>query len=172
MVLQSNLVLQCALTVYQISGQSGNAFVSYSNFCCSTKRRKTKKFSQFLKVNISKMPEKFTVVKIWNVRWWHWLAFPTQKLSGFVKVSQSYVYAKIVILLITHGCGALASWAAQHNNMHLDISIGKRQIPYLFLANENLLKWITSEKYYLLPKVLESKLLLIGLEPSWEYINH
>jgi len=65
------------------------------------------------------------LVEIWNVRWWHWLAFPLQKLFCLVKVSRSYVYVKIAFLfflLITHWCGAPASWATQHTTMCLDVS--------------------------------------------------
>jgi len=64
------------------------------------------------------------LVEIWNVRWWRWLAFPLQKLFGFAKVSQSYVYVKIALLfflLISHGCGALTSWGARHTTVCLDI---------------------------------------------------
>jgi len=50
-------------------------------------------------------------------------AFPPQKSVGFVEVSRSYVYVKITLLLsllVTVGCGALASWAAQHTTVSLD----------------------------------------------------
>jgi len=60
------------------------------------------------------------------VRWWHWPAFPPQKLFCFVKVSRSYVYMKIVFLfflLITHWCGAPASWAARHTTVCLDLKL-------------------------------------------------
>jgi len=42
---------------------------------------------------------------------------------GFVEVARSYVSVKIALLfflLITHGCGALASLAARHTNVCLD----------------------------------------------------
>jgi len=64
------------------------------------------------------------LVEIWNVRWRCWPAFPALKLFSFVKVSQSYVCMKITLfffLLITHGCGAPASWAARHTTMCLDL---------------------------------------------------
>jgi len=63
------------------------------------------------------------LVKIWNVRWWHWPAFLLQKSFCFVKVSRSYAYVKIALLfflLITHGFGAPASWAARHTTVCLD----------------------------------------------------
>jgi len=61
------------------------------------------------------------LVEISNVRWWHWPAFPLQKSIGFIKVSRSYVYVKIaLLLLITYRCGAPASWAARHSTMCLD----------------------------------------------------
>jgi len=97
----------------QISKQSDNAFVFYDNFYTLTKRRKkTKKLSQFSKVHAWR-----DLVEIWNVRWWRWTAFPLQKSVGFVEVSRSYICVKIALfffLLITHGCGAPTSWAAQH----------------------------------------------------------
>jgi len=64
------------------------------------------------------------LVKFLNVRWWHWLVFPLQKSSSFVKASQSYVYTKITLLfflLITHGCGVLTSWATLHTTICLDL---------------------------------------------------
>jgi len=42
---------------------------------------------------------------------------------GFVEVSQSYLYVKIsllLLLLITYGCGMLASWDTQHTTVFLD----------------------------------------------------
>jgi len=69
------------------------------------------------------------LAEIWNVRCWHWQAFPLQKLFCFVKVSQSYVRIRtwklsfLFFLLITHWCGAPASWAAQHTTVCLDISL-------------------------------------------------
>jgi len=68
------------------------------------------------------------LVKIWNVRWWHWSAFSLQKLFCFVKVSWNYVNVRIVFLfflLITHGCGAPASWAARHTTMCFDLNFTK-----------------------------------------------
>jgi len=47
-----------------------------------------------------------------------------KKSFGFVKVSQNYVCMKttsLFFLLITHGCGAPASWAARHTTVCLDI---------------------------------------------------
>jgi len=60
------------------------------------------------------------LVEIWNVRWWRWPAFSALKSFSFIKVSRSYVYVKIALLfflLITHWCGALASWAARHTTV-------------------------------------------------------
>jgi len=58
--------------------------------------------------------------------------YPLQKSVGFVEVSQSYICVKIALLfflLITHGCGAPASWAARHTIVCLDIqSINKDDI--------------------------------------------
>jgi len=42
MVLQPNLISQYTLAVYQISGQSDNAFAFYDNFCCLTKKKKNR----------------------------------------------------------------------------------------------------------------------------------
>jgi len=115
------------LAVYQISGQSDNGFAFDENFCCLTKRRKTNQ----------KYPEETqpifegsylgntwrNLVEIWNVRWWCWLEFPLQKSVGFIEVSHSYIYVKIALLfflLITHGCGAPASWAIWHTTVCLD----------------------------------------------------
>jgi len=60
-VLQPNLIPWWALTVhclavYQISGQSNNAFVFY-DFYCLTEKKKEMKLSQFSKVHISEMPD-------------------------------------------------------------------------------------------------------------------
>jgi len=79
------------------------------------------------------------LVEFWNVSWWHWQAFPLQKLFCFVKVSQSYVYMKIVFLfflLIIHWCGAVASWAARHTTVCLDMKgllISRVACPQAFL---------------------------------------
>jgi len=108
------------LSVYQISRQLDNVFVLYNNFHTLTKRKrkikKTKKLSQFSKVHISETPGTIQLNWNWIVRWWHCLAFSLQKLFCFVKVSRSYLYVKIAflffsVLLITHECGAPASWA-------------------------------------------------------------
>jgi len=64
------------------------------------------------------------LVEIWNGRWWRWPAFPSQKSVGFIEVSQSYICVKIALLfflLITHGCGTPASWAARYTTVCLDL---------------------------------------------------
>jgi len=55
-------------------------------------------------------------------------------IVGFVKVSQSYVYMKIALLfflLITHGCGTPASWAARHTTMCLDVDYCASVVPLM-----------------------------------------
>jgi len=64
------------------------------------------------------------LVEIWNGRWWRWPAFPSQKSVGFIEVLQSYICVKIALLfflLITHGCGMPASWAARYATMCFDL---------------------------------------------------
>jgi len=57
--------------------------------------------------------------------------FLAHKSFGFVKVSWSYVCMKIALLfflLITHRCGAPASWAAQNTTVCLDPTILEKQV--------------------------------------------
>jgi len=121
MVLQPNLVSGCAfilLSPYQTSRELDNAFVFYNNFPALIKRRK-KQTKPIFKGSYLENTQ-YDLVEIWNMRWWHWLAFPLQKSFCFIKVSRSYVYMKISLLfflLITHGCSLQASWAAQHTTM-------------------------------------------------------
>jgi len=96
----------CWTSLYQISRQSGNVFAFYGNFNHLMKR-KNKETQPILKVHLRQ-----NLVTICNASWWHELAFPMQKPSGFIKVSQSYVYIKVALLfflLITYECGAPAS---------------------------------------------------------------
>jgi len=72
--------------------------------------------------------------------------------KNIVKVSRSYVYVKIALLfflLITHGCGTLASLAARHTTMCLDNGIMKRinhlERAYTFYSKQLL---YTLEPYY------------------------
>jgi len=114
------------LSVYQISRELHNLFVFYKNFHTLTKRRKKRKNEETKPIfeGLYLGNAQCDLVELWNVRWCHWLAFLLQKSFGFVKVSQSYLYRKIALLfflLITHGCGAPAFWAAWHTTMCLEI---------------------------------------------------
>jgi len=63
--------------------------------------------------------------EIWIVRWWCLPAFPSQKPFGFIKLSQSYIYMKMALmlfLLIIHGCSAPASWAT-HTGFGVSVHI-------------------------------------------------
>jgi len=81
------------LSVYQISRQLDNLFVFYDNFHTLTKRTKKKETQPIFKGsylgNIW-----HNLVKILNVRWWRWPAFPLQNNL----VSQICVYMKIALL--------------------------------------------------------------------------
>jgi len=111
--------------------QGNWTFVFYNNFQTLTKRRKKKRSpANFRRFISRKPPVQFSwnlKCEIWNVRWWHWLAFPLQKSFDFIKVSWSYVYVKIALLfflLITHGYGTPASWATRHTTVCLDHGFG------------------------------------------------
>jgi len=77
-----------------------------------------KKLSQLLKVHTYLGN---ALLEIWNDVCRHF-----HNYNRFLKVSQSYVYslyvkiALLFFLLITHGCGAPASWAAWHTTVCLD----------------------------------------------------
>jgi len=84
------------------------------------KKRKKNEETNFSKVYISETPGAiYLKCEVMT------LAGISKKTFGFVKVSRSYVYVKISLLyvfflLITHGCGVPASWAARHTTVCLD----------------------------------------------------
>jgi len=129
------------VTIYSITTKFGIQLHTYPNFQCTKlqgnqimhfcfittftplrkegekKRKETKPiFEGSYLVNTQ-----CDLVEIWNLRWWHWLAFPLQKLFCFVKVSRSYVY-------VTNWCGVPASWAARHTTVCLDVMLKGRSV--------------------------------------------
>jgi len=127
MVLQPNLVSGCTLiqAAFQCTKFQGNQIMplcSYFHTFTKRKKKKNEKTLPTFEGSYLRNAQR-DLVEIWHVRWWRWLAFPSAKIS-FIKVSLSYIYVKIALLfflLITHGCGAPASWAAWHTTVCLDV---------------------------------------------------
>ena len=117
-------------SVCQISRQSDMAFAFYSSFCkCATRgrkiiRKKTKKLSQYLKSRISGTLEAISLkFGMWNaevgghVHSKHRLVSSRQHRATEVRQLRFLSSCQY-----THGCCALASWAAQHTTVCLDNS--------------------------------------------------
>jgi len=124
------------LSVYQISRELEYAFAFYNNFHTLMKRRKKREKKENPVFEGSYLGNaRYDLVEIWNVRWCHWLAFPLQKLFGFIKVPWSYIYMKIALLfflLITH----VVRWLLGLHNTLPCVLIGKssfkRKLMYIW----------------------------------------
>ena len=100
------------------------SFAFYSSFCkCATRRKKTKKLSQFLKSHIS------GTLKAISLKFGMWSA----EVGGSVHSKNRLVSSRqhratevrklhfLSSCQYTHGCYAPASWAARHTTVCLDI---------------------------------------------------
>jgi len=101
------------LSVYQISSQSDSA-LCFDNFKTTTKKKNQETQPIFKGSYLRNAWH--NLVEIWNVRWWHWLAFPPQKSFGFVKVSG----ATYCIIVLPVNNSWVWSWATWHTTLCLD----------------------------------------------------
>ena len=112
------------LLVYEISRQSDYLFPFYGSFNTLTKRRKkkTKKLSQFLEVDISETPGvielKFGMWGTNNRGHLHNENRPVSYQQHEVIYARKSHYCSSC--QYTHGCGMLASWAARFTIVCLD----------------------------------------------------
>ena len=143
MVFQPKLVPRCAFippppppppSVCQISRQSDNAFAFYSSFCKCAKRgrkirrKQTKKLSQFLKANISGMPEAI------SLKFGMWSTEVGGNVHSKIRLVSSRQHRATEVRKLrflsscqySRGC-APASWAARHTTVCLDNCFNKNK---------------------------------------------
>ena len=110
------------LYVYQISRESDYLFLLYDIFHALMKRKKMKRLSQFLKVYILEAPGatrlKFGMRSTDGGGHLHSKNRPVSYKQHEVMYTQKLHYCSSC--QYTHGCGALASWAARHTTMCFD----------------------------------------------------
>ena len=101
------------------------AYEFYSSFCkCATRKRKTKKLSQFLKSNISKTREAI------SLKFGMWSAAVGGHVHSKNRLVSSRKHRATEVRKLrflsscqyTHGCYAPASWAARHTTVCLDLN--------------------------------------------------